>query len=463
MPVTAFKKSGPGHSSFRVPPQNIEAEQNLLGGLLVDETALPRVIELVQPSDFYKEAHGIIYSAILNLFDRNEPRDLVTVHNALLSTGKLEAVGGASYLAELADIMPFAANIEYYARIVRDKSLLRKLIQASAEIAGRCYEDSGGDVDDILADAESSIFEISQQKLKKSFHPIRGVLTSSIKKIESLFERKEMVTGIPSGFDDLDKLTAGFQPSDLIIIAGRPSMGKTAFALNIVQHAAITGGVPVAFFSLEMSREQLALRMLCSEARIDAQRVRTGFLSEEDWPRITAAAGMLAEAKIFIDDTPALPILEMRAKARRLQAEQGLGLVVVDYLQLMRGRHNVERREQEISEISRSLKAMAKELNVPVIALSQLNRKVEDRPNKRPQMSDLRESGAIEQDADVIMFIYRDEVYNKAEDNPNRGKAEIIVGKQRNGPTGVVHLAFISKLSSFGNLSYEPEPEPEGY
>ncbi len=240
-------------------------------------------------------------------------------------------------------------------------------------------------------------------------------------------------------------------------------MGKTAFALNIVQHAAITGGVPVAFFSLEMSREQLALRMLCSEARIDAQRVRTGFLSEEDWPRITAAAGMLAEAKIFIDDTPALPILEMRAKARRLQAEQGLGLVVVDYLQLMRGRHNVERREQEISEISRSLKAMAKELNVPVIALSQLNRKVEDRPNKRPQMSDLRESGAIEQDADVIMFIYRDEVYNKAEDNPNRGKAEIIVGKQRNGPTGVVHLAFISKLSSFGNLSYEPEPEPEGY
>ena len=434
-----------------------------MGGLLVDETALPRVIELVQPSDFYKEAHGIIYSAILNLFDRNEPRDLVTVHNALLSTGKLEAVGGASYLAELADIMPFAANIEYYARIVRDKSLLRKLIQASAEIAGRCYEDSGGDVDDILADAESSIFEISQQKLKKSFHPIRGVLTSSIKKIESLFERKEMVTGIPSGFDDLDKLTAGFQPSDLIIIAGRPSMGKTAFALNIVQHAAITGGVPVAFFSLEMSREQLALRMLCSEARIDAQRVRTGFLSEEDWPRITAAAGMLAEAKIFIDDTPALPILEMRAKARRLQAEQGLGLVVVDYLQLMRGRHNVERREQEISEISRSLKAMAKELNVPVIALSQLNRKVEDRPNKRPQMSDLRESGAIEQDADVIMFIYRDEVYNKAEDNPNRGKAEIIVGKQRNGPTGVVHLAFISKLSSFGNLSYEPEPEPEGY
>ncbi len=463
MPVTAFKKSGPGHSSFRVPPQNIEAEQNLLGGLLVDETALPRVIELVQPSDFYKEAHGIIYSAILNLFDRNEPRDLVTVHNALLSTGKLEAVGGASYLAELADIMPFAANIEYYARIVRDKSLLRKLIQASAEIAGRCYEDSGGDVDDILADAESSIFEISQQKLKKSFHPIRGVLTSSIKKIESLFERKEMVTGIPSGFDDLDKLTAGFQPSDLIIIAGRPSMGKTAFALNIVQHAAISGGVPVAFFSLEMSREQLALRMLCSEARIDAQRVRTGFLSEEDWPRITAAAGMLAEAKIFIDDTPALPILEMRAKARRLQVEQGLGLVVVDYLQLMRGRHNVERREQEISEISRSLKAMAKELNVPVIALSQLNRKVEDRPNKRPQMSDLRESGAIEQDADVIMFIYRDEVYNKAEDNPNRGKAEIIVGKQRNGPTGVVHLAFISKLSSFGNLSYEPEPEPEGY
>ncbi len=461
MAITAFKKEN-APKGFRIPPQNIEAEQNLLGGLLIDETALNKVIEIVQPEDFYKEAHAIIYKAILNLFDRNEPRDLVTVYNALLSTGKLDAAGGPSYLAELADTMPVSANIEYYARIVRDKSLLRKLIQASSEIVGRCYEDSSGDVDDILADAESSIFEISQQKIKKSFHPIRGVLKSSIKKIESLFERQEMITGVPSGFTDLDKLTAGFQPSDLIIIAGRPSMGKTAFALNIVQHAAISEGITTAFFSLEMSKEQLALRMLCSEARVDAQRVRTGFLSEDDWSRLIMAADPLAEAKIFIDDTPALPILEMRAKARRLQSEHGLGLVVVDYLQLMRGRHNVERREQEISEISRSLKAMAKELNVPVIALSQLNRKVEDRPNKRPQMSDLRESGAIEQDADVIAFIYRDEVYNKAEDNPNRGKAEIIVGKQRNGPTGVVHLAFVSKLSSFANLSYEKEPE-EGY
>ncbi len=458
MAVTAFRKTD-NKQGFRVPPQNLEAEQNLLGGLLIDDTALTRVIELVQPVDFYKEAHSIIYSAILNLFDRNEPRDLVTVHNALLSTGKLEAAGGAAYLAELADTMPVAANIEYYGRIVRDKSLLRKLIQASTEIASRCYEETGSDVDDILADAESSIFEISQQKIKKSFHPIRGVLKDSIKKIESLFERQEMITGVPSGFTDLDKLTAGFQPSDLIIIAGRPSMGKTALALNIVQHVAIAQGIPTAFFSLEMSKEQLALRMLCSEARVDAQRVRTGFLSEEDWNRLIMAADPLAEAKIFIDDTPALPILEMRAKARRLKSEHGLGLVVVDYLQLMRGRHNVERREQEISEISRSLKAMAKELDVPVIALSQLNRKVEDRPNKRPQMSDLRESGAIEQDADVIAFIYRDEVYNKAEDNPNRGKAEIIVGKQRNGPTGVVHLAFLAKLSSFANLSYEQEPE----
>ena len=458
MALTAFRKND-HRQGFRIPPQNIEAEQNLLGGLLIDDTALTRVIEIVQPEDFYKEAHSIIYAAILDLFERNEPRDLVTVHNALLSTGKLEAAGGPAYLAELADIMPVAANIEYYARIVRDKSLLRKLIQASTEIAGRCYEESGSDVDDILADAESSIFEISQQKIRKSFHPIRGVLKESIKKIESLFERQEMITGVPSGFSDLDRLTAGFQASDLIIIAGRPSMGKTAFALNIVQHAAIASGIPTAFFSLEMSKEQLALRMLCSEARVDAQRVRTGFLSEEDWNRLIMAADPLAEAKIFIDDTPALPILEMRAKARRLQSEQGLGLVVVDYLQLMRGRHNVERREQEISEISRSLKAMAKELNIPVIALSQLNRKVEDRPNKRPQMSDLRESGAIEQDADVIAFIYRDEVYNKAEDNPNRGKAEIIVGKQRNGPTGIVHLAFVSKLSSFANLSHETEPE----
>ncbi len=458
MTLTPTRKNGSA-SGFRLPPQNIEAEQSLLGGLLIDDSALTRVVEIVQPDDFYKEAHRIIYSHILQLFDRSEPRDLVTVHNALASSGKLEAVGGAAYLAELAETMPMAANIEYYARIVRDKSLLRKLIAASAEIAGRCYEENAGDVDDILAEAESAIFEISQQKIKKSFHPIKSVLKASIKRVETLFEKSEMITGVPSGFTELDKLTAGFQPSDLIIIAGRPSMGKTAFALNIVQHAALSQGITTAFFSLEMAKEQLALRMLCSEARVDAQKVRTGFLSEEDWTKLINAAGPLAEAKIFIDDTPALPILEMRAKARRLQSEHGLGLVVVDYLQLMRGRSNVERREQEISEISRSLKAMAKELNVPVIALSQLNRKVEDRPNKRPQMSDLRESGAIEQDADVIAFIYRDEVYNKAADNPNRGKAEIIVGKQRNGPTGVVHLAFVAHLSSFANLAYETEDQ----
>ena len=458
MSVRSFKKkeSAP---EFRVPPQNIEAEQNLLGGLLIDNTALTRVVGIVQPDDFYKEAHSIIYSAILDLFDKNEPRDLVTVHNILRGSGKLESIGGAAYLAELADTMPVAANIEYYARIVRDKSLLRRLIQASAAIAGRCYQEAGGDIDEILSDAESAIFKISQKKIKKSFHSISSVVKSSIKKIESLFERKEMITGVPSGFTDLDRLTAGFQPSDLIIIAGRPSMGKTAFALNIAQHTAIVQDIPTAFFSLEMSKEQLALRMLCSEARVDAQRVRTGFLSEEDWSRLIMAADPLSEAKIFIDDTPALSVLEMRAKARRLQSEQGLGLVVVDYLQLMRGRLNAERREQEISEISRSLKAMAKELDVPVIALSQLNRKVEDRPNKRPQMSDLRESGAIEQDADVIAFIYRDEVYNRQEDNPNRGKAEVIIGKQRNGPTGVVNLAFIANLSSFANLSYETEPE----
>ncbi len=283
------------------------------------------------------------------------------------------------------------------------------------------------------------------------------MLKESIKKVEDLFERKELITGVPSGFSDLDKMTAGFQPSDLIIIAGRPSMGKTAFALNIAQHVGVTQGISVAFFSLEMSKEQLALRMLCSEAMIDAQKVRTGFLSDRDWPKLIAAANNLSQAPIFIDDTPALSVLEMRAKSRRLKSEHNLGLVFVDYLQLMRGRGGAERREQEISEISRSLKAMAKELSVPVVALSQLNRKVEDRPNKRPQMSDLRESGAIEQDADIIAFIYRDEVYNRSEDNPNRGRAEIIVAKQRNGPTGVVSLAFIARYSSFANLSQETE------
>ncbi len=441
---------------FRIPPQNIEAEQCVLGGILIEAGALLKVLELLEPDDFYKESHGIIYSAIIDLFDRNEPQDLVSVHNELKRKGKLEAVGGAVYLAELTETVPVASNIDYYARIVRDKAILRRLIQKTTDIASMCYEEAE-DVDDILEHAESAVFELSQSKIKQSFHRLKDVIKDSIHKVEDLYEKKELITGVPSGFTDLDKLTAGFQPSDLIIIAGRPSMGKTAFALNIAQHAAVDNDIPTAIFSLEMSKEQLALRMLCSEAMVDAHKVRTGFLSRKDWPRLIGAAGNLSKAPLFIDDTPALSVLEMRAKARRLKSDQGIGLIIVDYLQLMQGRSGGERREQEISEISRSLKAMAKELNVPVIALSQLNRKVEDRPNKRPQMSDLRESGAIEQDADVIAFIYRDEVYNRDENNPRRGKAEIIVAKQRNGPTGTVLLAFVGKYSSFGNLADEQE------
>ena len=455
MKPVEIKKFRP--DQFRVPPQNIEAEQCVLGGILIEAGALLKVIEILEPDDFYKESHAIIYSAIIDLFERNEPQDLVSVHNELKRRGQLEAAGGPLYLAELTETVPVASNIDYYAKIVRDKAILRRLIQKSSDIASMCYQESE-DVDDILKYAESAVFELSQAKIKQSFHKLKDVLKDSIQKVEDLYEKRELVTGVPSGFKDLDKLTAGFQPSDLIIIAGRPSMGKTAFALNIAQHAAVDNNIPTAIFSLEMSKEQLALRMLCSEAMVDAHKVRTGFLSRDDWPKLINAAGNLSKAPLFIDDTPALSVLEMRAKARRLKSDQNIGLVIVDYLQLMQGRSGTERREQEISEISRSLKAMAKELNVPVIALSQLNRKVEDRPNKRPQMADLRESGAIEQDADVIAFIYRDEVYNRDENNPKRGKAEIIVAKQRNGPTGTVVLAFVGKYSTFGNLADEDQP-----
>ncbi len=458
MAVRQFKVKNIHRDDFRIPPQNIDAEQCVLGSILIEDGALLKVIEILNPDDFYKESHGIIYSTMVDLFEKNEPQDLITVHNELAKNGKLEAAGGALYLAELTETVPVASNIDYYARIVRDKAVLRRLIQKSSDIATMCYEEAG-DIDDILESAESAIFELSQSKIKQAFNPLKDVLKTSIRRVEELYEKKELITGIPSGFGDLDKLTAGFQPSDLIIIAGRPSMGKTAFALNIAQYAAVERAVPSAIFSLEMSKEQLALRMLCSEAMVDAHKVRTGFLGKEDWPRLINAAGSLSQAPIFIDDTPALSVLEMRAKARRLKSDQDIGLIIVDYLQLMQGRAGTERREQEISEISRSLKAMAKELDVPVLALSQLNRKVEDRPNKRPQMSDLRESGAIEQDTDVIMFIYRDEVYNRSEENPKRGKAEIIIAKQRNGPTGTVLLAFVGKYSSFGNLANEQLPE----
>lgn len=429
----------------RVPPQNIEAEQWVLGGILIENGALFRVLEVILGEEFYREAHRKIFAAMLGLYEKNEPQDIVTVADFLRNRNELEDVGGMSYLATLADAVPTAVNIVHYARIIREKFILRALIQKSSEISYRCYE-TQDDVDDILDKAEQAIFEISQAKIKQSFYPIRHIIKDSFKKIEQLYERKELITGVPTGFDHINKLTAGFQPSDLIIIAGRPSMGKTSLALNIAQHAAIKANIPVAIFSLEMSNEQLVLRMLCAEARVDARSVRTGFLTEKDWQKLTQAASQLSAAPIFIDDTPAISILEMRAKARRLKSEHGLGLVIIDYLQLMRSKGYAERREQEISEISRSLKAMAKELIVPVVALSQLNRRVEERPNKRPQLSDLRESGAIEQDADVIMFIYRDRIYNKNSDDMT---AEVIIGKQRNGPTGMVKLTFLEQYSCF--------------
>ena len=437
---------------FKLPPQNVEAEQAILGGILLDNEVFNAVLEVLNEEDFYHTAHRKVFLSMIELYENSEPVDLITLTDALKNKNQLDEIGGVSYLTSLVDSIPTTANISYYAKIVKEKSILRRLINTSAEIASMSYGDTG-DVEEVLDQAERAIFAISENKIKPSFYPIKELVKNSLNVIEKLYEKKELITGVPTGFEGIDRFTSGFQFSDLIIIAGRPSMGKTSFALNIAQYAAIEANVPVGIFSLEMSKEQLSLRMLCSEAKVDAQRLRSGFLSESDWPKLTRAVGSLSEASIFVDDTPALSVLEMRAKARRLKSEKKLGLIIVDYLQLMRGRVNVERREQEISEISRSLKALAKELNLPVVALSQLNRRVEDRHDKRPQLADLRESGAIEQDADVIIFIYRDEVYNKSEDNENKGTAEIIIGKQRNGPIGVTKLAFIDKFATFENLA----------
>jgi len=445
-------------SSHKLPPQNIEAEQSVLGGVLIENEAVHKVMEILTAEDFYRDAHRKIYDALMDLAERDEPADLITLTNELRKKEHLDSVGGASYVTSLIDSVVTAANIEYYAKIVKEKAILRKLIDTSTEIITHSYEDRS-DVEGLLDEAERAIFEISENRVKPSFYSIRDIVKQSFKTIERLYEKKELVTGVPSGYRDLDQRTAGFQPSDLIIVAGRPSMGKTAFCLNVAQYAAIEKRTPVAIFSLEMSKEQLVIRMLCSEAQVEGTRLRTGFLSESDWPRLTLAAGNLSDAPIFIDDAAALSVLELRAKARRLNAEHGLGMIMIDYLQLMRGRAKVESRQQEISEISRSLKALAKELNVPVIAVSQLSRRTEERQGMRPQLSDLRESGAIEQDADVILFIYRDEVYNRSEDNPNRGKAEVIIGKQRNGPTGKIELAFLEKFTTFKEL-YKGESEP---
>jgi replicative DNA helicase len=446
------KNTGGDPFLHHLPPQNLEAEESLLSAILVDNSTLLDVIEILQPEDFYKTAHRHVFSAIAELFTRNEPVDLVTLANMLKEMGKLEAVGGAGYLARLVDTVPLAVNAPHYARIVHDKSALRRLIEQTNGIARRCFEDRG-EVDDIIDFAETAIFEVSERKHRQSFHPISRIIEKNIDALEERQGNKALITGVPSGFADLDSLTSGLQPSDLVILAARPSMGKTAFALNIARNAAVDHATPVAVFSLEMSKEQLSMRMLCAEARVDSSRLRSGFFSNEDWVRLTDAAGTLSEAPVFIDDSPNISATEIRAKSRRLKLDKGLGMVVIDYLQLMKAPMSAERRDLEISEISRSLKALAKELDIPVMALSQLNRKLEERSDKRPQLSDLRESGALEQDADVVAFIYRDEVYNKDENNPNRGTAEILLKKQRNGPTGEIKLKFFNAYTRFESLS----------
>ena len=436
----------------KLPPQNIEAEQSVLGAILLDNNALYSSFELITPEDFYKDSHKKIFIAMTELLEKNEPIDLITLTDHLRKKDHLDTIGGVQYLTSLTSMIPTSANVRFHSKIVREKSMVRGLLRSVTDIARNVYE-TDQDAEELIDYAEKTIFDLSERRISPSFSVLKDVIKDSFQMIEQLYDKKETVTGVPSGFTQLDEMTTGLQKSDLIIIGGRPSMGKTAFSLNIAQHVGVNLKEPVAVFSLEMSKEQLAFRMLCSEAMVDSNNIRKGFIRKDDWHKLTSAAGKLAESPIFIDDSSAISVLEMRAKARRLKVEHGLSLIIVDYLQLMRGRGNAERREQEISEISRSLKGLAKELRVPVIALSQLNRGVETRTgNKKPTLADLRESGAIEQDADVIIFLYRDEVYNK-DSNDNKGKAEIIIAKQRNGPTGSISLSFLSQCTRFVNYS----------
>ena len=433
----------------RVPPQNIEAEQSVLGACLIGPESLVQVSDLLRPEDFYRSDHSLIYAAMLDLFEHGKPVDLITVPDLLSSRAQLEDAGGSAYLARLADAVPTAAALGHHARIVHSKAMLRSLITAAADISARAYEASE-QVEEVLDAAEASVFAIAERTVHGAFSTLKDVIKEDIATIQSRYEKKETVTGIATGYTHLDRLTSGLQRSELIIVAGRPSMGKTALALNFAQNAAITAGAHVAFFSLEMSKEQLGLRLLSSVAKVEGEKLRSGFLSPREWERLIRAAESLSEASIYIDDSAAVSVMEMRAKARRLKAEKKLDLMVVDYLQLMRGSGRTDSREQEISEISRSLKGLAKELKVPVVALSQLNRRLEERPNKRPQLADLRESGAIEQDADLILFVYRDKVYNS--ETPVENTAEIIIGKQRNGPLGKVDLTFLERFTSFEEL-----------
>ncbi|MEP0822435.1 MAG: replicative DNA helicase [Ignavibacterium sp.] len=427
----------------------------VLGAMLIEKEAIAKAVEVLDETAFYKPSHQQIFGAMVGLFERSEPVDLITLVEELRRRGQLEKVGGEVYLTELTSRTTSAANIEFHAHIVLEKALMRQLIGSSAEVINRAYRETE-DALDLLDEAEQRIFQISEQRMKKTFVSMNTAVHSTMELLESIHGKHSGITGVPAGFTELDNITGGFQKSDLVIVAGRPSQGKTALVLSIARNASVLHNVPIGFFSLEMSTQQLVMRLICAEARVDAHSVRTGRLPEDEWRKLSTSVGRLYKAKIFIDDTPALGILELRAKARRLKAEHNVGLIVVDYLQLMQGPRNIQSREQEISTISRSLKALAKELGIPVLALSQLNRAVEARGDKRPVLADLRESGAIEQDADVVLFVHRPEVYGieKDEDgNPTEGMAEIIVGKQRNGPTGTVRLAFIRQYARFENLT----------
>jgi len=453
MPESAFV-SDPHEDvgSLKISPHSIEAEQSVLGGLMLDNDAVDKVVDVITEGDFYRKDHRLIYRAIIDLSSDFQPCDVITVSDWLTQHNQLELAGGLAYLGGLAKNTPSAANISSYADIVRERAILRQLISASTEIVESCFNTEGERSSKILDDAERKIFQIAEEgaKGRQDFVPIKELLVATVNRIDALFQQDDPITGVATGYTEFDAMTSGLQSGDLVIVAGRPSMGKTTFAMNLAENAAIKLQVPVAIFSMEMPGEQLSMRMLSSIGRIDQHKIRTGRLEDEDWPRLTSAVGLLAEAKMFIDDTPALTPNELRSRARRLKREHGLGLIVIDYLQLMQGSGRAgENRTSEISEISRSLKSLAKELKLPVVALSQLNRSLEQRPNKRPIMSDLRESGAIEQDADVISFIYRDEVYN--EDSPDKGTAEIIIAKQRNGPIGTVRLTFLGQYTRFEN------------
>jgi replicative DNA helicase len=435
----------------KIPPHDIEAEQAVIGSMLTDQDAVMTAVERLKSDSFYREDNKLIFEAIVNLYNRSEPIDLITVKDELTSMGNFEKVGGFQYLATLPDKVPTTANVQKYVNIVDEKATLRKLIKTANEIIDLGYNPTE-DVEDIMAGAEKKIFDIIQNKNQKSYSPIKDVLIESFTKLEELYNQKSVVTGIPTGFIELDYKTAGLHGSDLILVAARPAMGKTAFALNIAANAAIRANVPVALFSLEMSKEQLVNRVLCMEAMVDSNKVRTGKLEEDDWSKLAGVVGPLSESGIYIDDTPGISIMEIRTKCRKLKMEKDIGLIVIDYIQLIQGSGKKNSsREQEISEISRSLKILAKELNVPVIALSQLSRAVEQRPEHRPMLSDLRESGAIEQDADIVMFLYRDDYYNP--DSEDKDIAEVIIAKHRGGSTGTVKLLWMGSYTKFVNLA----------